>query len=71
MTPVEKLARKICEADGNGPDELVFNWTPCVGHGLLKDYWRIPPTDYQVPAWHAYHELARLALESLKEKDNG
>jgi hypothetical protein len=66
MSPLEKVARAICEADGENPG--AFHTKAAVA---AADREGLALTDHAVPLWMGYRKAARAALTALLDPDEG
>lgn len=64
MERIERVARQMCHRIGIDPDAEVSLNQPQLAT-WRRNIWFIPGIDYRHPAWQAFAEDARLALEEV------
>jgi hypothetical protein len=64
---VEKLARQICEGLDLDPDARVCHMILPEGSSPRGRFVYMPEDNWVSPLWHAYTDVARIALESLEK----
>ena len=64
---IERIARAMCEADGNDPDRKCMRFMPPHLNGLASRALQMPNEGIVSPAWMLYGHLAEAAIGALEK----